>query len=990
MPTFTFGADCYLSFEVMTSSDVAMGRWNVPLANIERTTVELRNARETSTIPPNTYADYYAISKLRSIKDSKNQSIRIIDYRNIDKNTTSDIIFSCKSFSNGAHFGFFCRDGYTGGKAIGYYGSYGVYDKCIKSTSKKDNSKGGDNTSTQGATLEFTTEGQVKNVWEAVWTVPGGEVEIIDPNGNLYSCKRDYGSVYGCDNALWLKKITDNKGKNIPITVPYRDRKTLTNNDYVEIYFFSKPIKGHHFLYNCSTSNYKPDENPHKPYYVTTKNNFKLYSKCAPKHTKAPKTDQHSSNTNNKKNNTNNKKESLTATLEFKDGYKVKNIWHAMWAPDTNPKFLDDKKNEITDSKISLQDFYNKTSLSNLTKITDANGKNIKIDISQNMDDYRGKVTMINFAPSLKEYNNTKYYFLFECEENAKQEKYFIGTTGSGKQWYTKCELNSNSDNNTSNDNNADNDKKNNKNNDNNTNNDNNADNNKKNNKNNDDNTSNDNKNKTTTKKITATVTDRILTYNGTQQSCANVVVESPTDAQISYSTEQNGLYTDDIVLTDAGTITVWYKVEKTDYETLVGHFNCTMNKAPGFVTIKYSETTITDNLVIDSHPFNETLTALCAENIEPTTVTSSNPGIATASLSGTDITLTTVNTGNSVITVDCPETKNYSAASASFTLTVNQTQPEDEIETINGCALVFQGGDVLGNIESFTDNFDGNNTFKYANDGVSESQQSNLSLKDLTELKVDGQNISFSISDILDNASGMSFSCYDKRPEFCVTCLPGYYGEKWMGAGCWNKCIENPDFARIAACIDDNGNWAPDSSCKNLDEFATESKCEPTSAANYIYTNAKRDMVSFMKAKNKNISIPDSGNGNIYRCDSIECETGYSPVNGICLPINHVNGTEIRPVINAKKFDFVSLDNILDNYFVKSSVWRNEQGKFNTARLASDSIAGAVLGTVGGVITSKVVKNNQIKKGFESLKCTISGQDTASYGDEFKVDIIK
>ncbi len=67
-------------------------------------------------------------------------------------------------------------------------------------------------------------------------------------------------------------------------------------------------------------------------------------------------------------------------------------------------------------------------------------------------------------------------------------------------------------------------------------------------------------------------------------------------------------------------------------------------------------------------------------------------------------------------------------------------------------------------------------------------------------------------------------------------------------------------------------------------------------------------------------------------------------------------------------------------------SKWKNEDGKFNTARLASDSIAGVVLGTVGGVVTAHVVKKNQLKKGFEDLQCHIGGQPVADYGDEFTV----
>ena len=60
----------------------------------------------------------------------------------------------------------------------------------------------------------------------------------------------------------------------------------------------------------------------------------------------------------------------------------------------------------------------------------------------------------------------------------------------------------------------------------------------------------------------------------------------------------------------------------------------------------------------------------------------------------------------------------------------------------------------------------------------------------------------------------------------------------------------------------------------------------------------------------------------------------------------------------------------------------------FNTARLASDSIAAVVLGTAGGLITSSVMKKNQVEDGFEDLKCVIGGQPVAGWGDEFRVGI--
>ena len=69
-------------------------------------------------------------------------------------------------------------------------------------------------------------------------------------------------------------------------------------------------------------------------------------------------------------------------------------------------------------------------------------------------------------------------------------------------------------------------------------------------------------------------------------------------------------------------------------------------------------------------------------------------------------------------------------------------------------------------------------------------------------------------------------------------------------------------------------------------------------------------------------------------------------------------------------------------------SVWKNSEGGFNTSRLLSDSIAGVVLGTAGGLITSSVVKKNQVKSGFEDIQCTVGGQVVAGWGDEFRVGI--
>ena len=86
---------------------------------------------------------------------------------------------------------------------------------------------------------------------------------------------------------------------------------------------------------------------------------------------------------------------------------------------------------------------------------------------------------------------------------------------------------------------------------------------------------------------------------------------------------------------------------------------------------------------------------------------------------------------------------------------------------------------------------------------------------------------------------------------------------------------------------------------------------------------------------------------------------------------------------------DFSALANAyvkLKGWSFEANVWRDEQGKFNTARLISDSVAGVVLGTAGGLITSSVIKKNQIKEGFEDIQCVVGGQTVANWGDEFIV----
>ena len=97
-----------------------------------------------------------------------------------------------------------------------------------------------------------------------------------------------------------------------------------------------------------------------------------------------------------------------------------------------------------------------------------------------------------------------------------------------------------------------------------------------------------------------------------------------------------------------------------------------------------------------------------------------------------------------------------------------------------------------------------------------------------------------------------------------------------------------------------------------------------------------------------------------------------------------------IKPDNSQARAAIISAGGVLDSIvagFGKSK-WKNAEGEFNTARLASDSIAAVVLGTAGGLITSSVMKKHQVEDGFEDLKCVIGGQPVAGWGDEFRVGI--
>ena len=118
------------------------------------------------------------------------------------------------------------------------------------------------------------------------------------------------------------------------------------------------------------------------------------------------------------------------------------------------------------------------------------------------------------------------------------------------------------------------------------------------------------------------------------------------------------------------------------------------------------------------------------------------------------------------------------------------------------------------------------------------------------------------------------------------------------------------------------------------------------------------------------------------------ECTTDGYVVNEAgtqCVKSDALIKTEGQATSRTKISSLYKKLNGMSNDF-QVSVWKNAEGNFNTARLASDSIAAVVLGTTGALVTSNVVKKNQVSSGFEDINCQIGGQTVAGWGDEFSV----
>lgn len=116
-------------------------------------------------------------------------------------------------------------------------------------------------------------------------------------------------------------------------------------------------------------------------------------------------------------------------------------------------------------------------------------------------------------------------------------------------------------------------------------------------------------------------------------------------------------------------------------------------------------------------------------------------------------------------------------------------------------------------------------------------------------------------------------------------------------------------------------------------------------------------------------------------------CSSGYNvdKVNNTCVVAT--NDVDIGALQNKINMYAAKIREIEAAYGKgKASVWKNAEGNFNTSRLLSDSIAGVALGTVGGLVVNKLVKNNHLDTGFEEIGCSIDGNRLVNFEDEFVI----
>ena len=205
-------------------------------------------------------------------------------------------------------------------------------------------------------------------------------------------------------------------------------------------------------------------------------------------------------------------------------------------------------------------------------------------------------------------------------------------------------------------------------------------------------------------------------------------------------------------------------------------------------------------------------------------------------------------------------------------------------------------------------------------------------------------------------------------------------------------QCIEQTSGVHVCVAKDCETGWHVKQGFGFCEEDAPASTNTQNSAGDWQKPGAATvsKTTTSQKTQKKTCTDPDNMDANC-RC-TIVAETTERGGKCVCIDTNkeikkgrcEYTATYIAEIESELDSKYASLSATIGGF--KKNVWRDEDGNFNTARLASDSIAGVVLGTVGGIVTANLVKKAQVKQGFEDIGCYIGGQSVANYGDEFMV----
>lgn len=235
-------------------------------------------------------------------------------------------------------------------------------------------------------------------------------------------------------------------------------------------------------------------------------------------------------------------------------------------------------------------------------------------------------------------------------------------------------------------------------------------------------------------------------------------------------------------------------------------------------------------------------------------------------------------------------------------------------------------------------------------------------------------------------------------NPEAYACCTAGY---KWENGNC-EGCPDGQRWYWSAAqdkgmCIDiDNGPVV-----EPTPTTCTET-CELTLKLSVICNNNTNHLSSTQKYKvckedwDANALSCDQLKEKVNGCTSADCVkqwlTRLAAFDELIAKVCKPSGAPTPVVVPNNSEKIAAAKQTVSSFFGSAesnkSVWKDSEGNFNTARLASDLTAGVVLGTVGGVVSGVVIKKKQVEKGFDALHCAVGGQTVADWGDTFNVGL--